>query len=185
MLLSKTQLKAFCKILEVSQKVVKKSYGRDYAKVVYVSENSLSYTNGHLAVELWNNTKEIEETLYENKESYVCVEVSEFIRYAKFREYTNVSTRDILENVPKSTFSNYPNLKRAIDYFETKPVDNFLIFNPKYYTCLMEYFIDGILNKNVSLNLFKSTSQGLVQVKTDCYGNPTVTARFSLMSLRG
>ena len=185
MLLSKTQLKAFCKILEVSQKIAKKTCYSDYYKVVYISENSISYTNGHLAVELWNNTKETEESLYETKGDYICVEVSEFIRYAKFRDYTNVSTMDILEVVPISEFERYPNIKKAVAYFELKPAENFMIFNPKYYALLMDQFIEGILGKNVSLETFKSNSQGLLQVKTDCSDNPNITARFSLMSLRG
>lgn len=60
-----------------------------------------------------------------------------------------------------------------------------MIFNPKYYALLMDQFIEGILGKNVGLDLFKSNSQGLLQVKTNCSGNPNITARFSLMSLRG
>ena len=176
MLLSKTQLKAFCDILKVGIKKSNNTTNLGYPKYVAISENNLKYTNGHFAIEIYNNRSNFEE------EELTTVNTSEFLDFCKLKKY-EVSTREIMGFLPKTDY-NFPNIGKLTKHCELKPVDKFMLFNPEYYKCLMDYFIQGILEYAPHVEDLKHNGQGMLVVEREAYYSKNFTCRFLLMSLR-
>lgn len=177
MLLSKTQLKAFCDILKVGSKKSNNFMNLEYPQYVAISENNLKYTNGHFAIEIYNNRHNFED------EELTIVKTSEFLDFCKLKKY-EVSTREILGFLPKVCDYKFPNIGKLTKHCELKPVDKFMLFNPEYYKCLMDYFIKGILEYDPHVENLKYNGQGMLVVEGDAMYYKSLTCRFLLMSLR-
>lgn len=175
MLLSKTQLKAFCDILKVGSKK-SNCMGMSYSPYVAISENNLKYTNGHFAIEIYNNRHNFED------EELTIVNTSEFLEFCKLKKY-EVSTREILGFLPKVDYK-FPDLGKLTKHCELKPVDKFMLFNPEYYKCLVDFFIKGILEYDPHVENLKYNGQGMLVVEGDAMYYKNLTCLFLLMSLR-
>ena len=177
MLLSKTQLKAFCDILKVGSKKSNNCMNLEHPNYVAISENNLKYTNGHFAIEVYNNRSNFED------EELTIVRTSEFLDFCKIRKY-EVSTKEIMGFLPKVDYK-FPDIGKLTKYCELKPVDKFMLFNPEYYKCLIDYFIQGVLEYAPYVEDLKYNGQGMLVVERDAYYSENLTCRFLLMSLRG
>ena len=176
MLLSKTQLKAFCDILKVGSKKSNNFMNLEYPQYVAISENYLNYTNGHFAIEIYNNRHNFED------EELTIVKTSEFLDFCKLKKY-EVSTREILGFLPKVDYK-FPDIGKLTKHCELKPIDKFMLFNPEYYKCLIDFFIKGILEYDPHVENLKYNGQGMLVVEGDAMYYKSLTCRFLLMSLR-
>ena len=148
----------------------------EYPQYVALSENNLKYTNGHFAIEIYNNDDNFK------YEELTIVRTSEFLDFCKFKKY-EVSTREIMGFLPKVDF-NFPNISNLTKYHELRPVDKFMLFNPDYYKCLMDYFIKGILEYDLHVEDLKYNGQGMLVVEGENPYYKRLSCRFLLMALR-
>lgn len=176
MLLSKTQLKAFCDILKVGSKKSNNYMHLDYPQYVAISENNLKYTNGHFAIEIYNNRSNFED------EELTIVRTSEFLDFCKIRKY-EVSTKEIMGFLPKVDYK-FPDIGKLTKYCELKPIDKFMLFKPEYYKCLLDHFGSGILDLGIKVSDINTNGQGMLVVHENNKYDDKLSDRFLLMALR-
>lgn len=176
MLLSKTQLKAFCDILKVGTKKANNYMNLDYTQYVAISENNLKYSNGHFVIELYNNRSNFE------YEELTIVKTSDFLELCKFKKY-EISNSELLGLLDHVEYK-YPDIEGLVSRFELKPIDKFMLFNPEYYKCLLDHFGNGILDLGLRVSDINTNGQGMIVVHENNKYEDYLSGRFILMALR-
>ena len=176
MLLSKTQLKAFCEILKVGSKKANNYMNLEYPQYVAISENNLKYTNGHFAIEIYNNRRNFED------EELTIVKTSDFLELCKAKKY-EVSNSELLGWLDHVEYK-YPDIEGLMRKFELKPIDKFMLFKPEYYKCLLDHFGSGILDLGLRVSDINTNGQGMIVVHENNKYEDYLSGRFLLMALR-
>lgn len=176
MLLSKTQLKAFCNILKVGSKKANNFMNFDYPQYVAISENNLKYSNGYFAIELYNDRSNFED------EELTIVKTSDFLELCKAKKY-EVSNSELLGLLDHVEYK-YLNIEGLVSRFELKPIDKFMLFKPDYYECLLDHFGNGILDLGLRVSDIRTNGQGMIVVHEDNKYDKKLSGRFILMALR-